>query len=168
MKKNSLIVLLIINFISYSQVNKIKIKYSIQNEKHFLYREKIIEDDTLVGYGLPDKIYLKNKFNLNYYFFGDKLFLNDKIIYCFSNVQYYEKLLLISFNTKEYLYIYPHYYGHVGPYIWHDLGVLIEIKPFPIIKENMNYFEDSELFSLLKSKKYEIRNLSSKTCTDGS
>lgn len=153
-------------FVSFAQ--EIKIKYSIKNEKTFQSREKVIDRDTLKGYGPSKKIFFKNKPNLKLYFINDQVFLNNRLLYCFKNVQYYESLLVLSANNKEYLYIYPHYYGRVGPYIWYELGVLIEIKPIPVIKENMDYFEDYELGHLLKFKKYKIRNLKNKTCDDGS
>lgn len=170
MKKNSrfLIFLMLLHFISFAQVNKTRIKYSIKNEKSFLYKEKIIDGDTLVGYGPSKKIFFKNKQNLKLYFVNDQVFLNNQLLYCFKNVQYYESLLFINTNNKEFLYIYPHYYGRVGPYVWYELGVLIEIKPIPVIKENMDYFEDYELGRLLKFKKYKIRNSKNKTCKDGS
>ncbi|UTN02201.1 hypothetical protein L0669_12830 [Flavobacterium bizetiae] len=170
MKKNNLLitVLMLLNFVSFAQINKIKIKYSIKNEKTFQYKEKIIDGDTLTGYGPSGKIFFKNKQNLRLYFVNDQVFLNNQLLYCFKNVQYYESLLVISTNNKEYLYIYPHYYGRVGPYVWYELGVLIEIKSIPVIKENIDYFEDYELDRLLKFKKYKIRNLKNKTCDDGS
>ncbi|MEN2401042.1 hypothetical protein GKZ90_0014745 [Flavobacterium sp. MC2016-06] len=168
MKKYNLIILMFLHFTCFAQNNKIKIKYSIRNEKKIQYREKISHGDTLTGYGPSGKISFKNKSNLKLYFINDKVFLNNQLFYCFENVQYYESLLLIAVNNKEYLYIYPHYYGRIGPYIWYELGVLIEIKPKPIVKENMDYFEDYELNELLKFKKYKIRNLKNKTCDDGS
>lgn len=100
-------------------------------------------------------------------FFDDKVYLNNKVIYCFKNVQYYVTLLFVSFNNREFLYIYPHYYGRVGPYIWYELGVLIEIKPIPVIKENMDYFEDYELDRLFKFKNYKIRSLKNTKCDQG-
>ncbi|KQB37450.1 hypothetical protein [Flavobacterium aquidurense] len=132
------------------------------------YREKVIDRDTLTGYGPSVKIFFKNKLSLNLYFVDDKTFLNNKLLYCFKNVQYYESLVFLSFNNKEFLYIYPHYYGRVGSYIWSELGVLIEIKPVPIIKENMDYFEDNEVESMMKFKNYKIKSLKNKTCADGS
>jgi hypothetical protein len=170
MKKNNLfiIVLMLLHFASFAQANKIKIKYSIKNEKTFKYKGKVIDGDTLTGYVPSKKIFFKNKQNLKLYFIDDQVFLNNQLLYCFKNVQYYESLLFISANNKEYLYLYPHYYGRVGPYIWYELGVLIEIKPTPVIKENMDFFEDYELDRLLKFKKYKIRNLKNKSCDDGS
>lgn len=170
MKKYSylILVLLFVHCISIAQKKNVKIKYSIKNEKSFLYKEKIINEDTIIGYSLFKKVFFKNKFNLKCYFFNDKFFLNNRLIYCFKNVQYYESLLFFNFNKKEYLFIYPHYYGRVGPYVWSELGVLIEIKPIPVIKENMDYFEDYEIDRMMKFKKYKIRKPSIKTCTDGS
>lgn len=169
MKKNScfLILLMLVHFVSISQTNKVKIIYSIKNEKTLQVRQKIIDKDTLIGYGPADRIFFKNKLNLKLFFFYDKLFLNNKLLYCFSNVQYYESLLFVSFKGKEYLYIYPHYYGRTGPYSWYELGVLIEIKAIPIVKEKMNYFEDYEVKNMMKFNKYKIKKTKSKICTDG-
>lgn len=168
MKKNSgylIIVLTLLFFNSYAQEQKVIIKYSIRNEKTFKYREKIIEGDTLTGYGPSGKIFFKNKLNLKLYFINDQVFLNNQVLYCFKNVQYYESLLFLTINNREFLYIYPHYYGRVGPYIWNELGVLIEIKKTPVVKENIDYFEDYELERLMKFKKYKIKNLKDKTCS---
>lgn len=156
------------HFILLAQQNNVKIKYSIRNEKSYLYREKVIDGDTLTGYGPVNKIFFKNKLNLQLYFVNDQIFLNNHLLYCFKNVQYYESLLFLSANNKEYLYIYPHYYGRVGPYIWYELGVLIEIKRIPIVKENMDYFEDHEVNSVIKFKNYKIKNRKTKKCADGS
>ncbi|WP_456315489.1 hypothetical protein [Pseudomonas shirazensis] len=170
MKKNScfLIILTLVHFICIAQKNDIKIKYSIKNEKSFLYKEQVIDGDTIIGYGLSNKIFFKNKFNLKYYFYDDKIFLNNQLIYCFKNVQYFESLLFFRFKNREYLYIYPHYYGRVGPNTWSELGVLIEIKSIPIVKENIDYFEDYEVGSIMRFKKYKIVNLKSKICADRS
>lgn len=163
-----LIILLLVHFISTAQKNKTKIKYSIRNEKALQYREKVIDGDTLVGYGSSGNIFFKNKLNLKLYFIDDKIFLNNQLLYCFKNVQYYESLIFMNIGNKEYLYIYPHYYGRVGPYIWYELGVLIEIKNTPLIKENIDYFDDYELDEVLKSKKFKLKNIKIKTCADGS
>lgn len=170
MKKNSrfLIVLLLLHFISFAQENKAKIIYSIKNEKSFFYKEKVIDGDTLIGYVPRYKIFFKRESNFKLYLLDDKIFLNSHLLYCFKNVQYYEALLFLKYNNKEYLYIYPHYYGRVGPYIWSELGVLIEIKSLPLIKENMDYFEDYEVDRLLKFKKFKIKKSKNKTCIDGS
>ena len=112
--------------------------------------------------------FFKNRRNLKLYFIDNKVFYNNQLLCCFKNVQYYESLLFFKINNKEYLYIYPHYYGRTGPYIWYELGILIEVKTIPIVKEKMDYFEDYELNDLLKFKKYKIRNLKNKTCDDGS
>ncbi|NRS90762.1 hypothetical protein HNQ02_003709 [Flavobacterium sp. 7E] len=76
------------------------------------------------------------------------MFFKGKEIYCFKDVQYYESLVFMRINKKEYLYIYPHYYGYVGPYIWYGLGILIEIKNKPTFKKNIDYFDDDELKEL--------------------
>ncbi|WP_123959087.1 MULTISPECIES: hypothetical protein [unclassified Flavobacterium] len=171
MKKYSylIIILILMHSASIAQKKNATIKYSIKNEKSFLYKEKIIEGDTIVGYGISKKVFFKSKFNLKCSFFDDKVFLNNQLIYCFKNVQYYESLLFFNFNNKEYLFIYPHYYGRVGPYVWNELGILIEIKPKPIIQENMDYFEDYEIDRMMKFKKFKVKNLTTKIfCADGS
>lgn len=120
------------------------------------------------GYAPTDTIFFKNKLRQNIYFINDKIYLKNKLIYCFKNVQYYEGLTFLSIQNKEYLYIYPHYYGRAGPYIWYGLGVLIEIKKAIVIKENMDYFDEDELSGYPKFKNYKIRKLKNKNCADGS
>lgn len=168
MKKISITILFLLHLISFAQENSIKIKYSIRNEKKLQYREKVNNGDTLTGYGPSEKILFKNKSNLKLFFFNDQVFFNNQLLYCFKNVQYYESLLFLIVNKREFLYIYPHYYGRIGPYIWYELGVLIELTPVPVVKENIDYFEDYELKHLLKFKKFKIRSLKNKKCSDGS
>ncbi|OXA87342.1 hypothetical protein, partial [Flavobacterium hercynium] len=88
----------------------------------------------------------------------------NKLVYCFTNVQYYESLVFMSFNDKEYLYLYPHYYGRVGPYIWYGLGTLIEIKKTPIIKEKIDHFDEEELDQAIKFKKYKLKTTTKIAC----
>lgn len=79
-------------------------------------------------------------------------------------MQYYESLIFMSVNNKEYLYVYPHYYGRVGPYIWYGLGILIEIKKTPIVKENIDYFDDYELDQVPKFKNFKLKKIKGKIC----
>lgn len=170
MKKNkaTLIFCFLLCLNCFSQTNKIVIKYSIKDEKKLGYREKVVGNEKLEGYAPIDTIFFKNKLRQKIYFIDDKIYLKNKVIYCFKNVQYYEGLTFLSIQNKEYLYIYPHYYGRVGPYIWYGLGVLIEIKKAIVIKENFDYFEENELDQIQKFKKYKIRMLKNSTCADGS
>lgn len=162
MKKNNfiLIVILLFQFTVFSQLKNVIIKYSIQNEKSFFYREQIFENEKLEGFGPKDSIFFRNKYNLKIFFFNDQIFLNNQIIYCFKDVQYYESLVFMSLNNKDFIYIYPHYYGRVGPYTWYGLGTLIEIKKTPVIKGNFDYFEDSELNQILKFKNFKRKKRS--------
>lgn len=152
MKKNKYFLssMILLHFISFAQENNVIIKYSIKNEKSLGYREKVIDGDTIVGYAPRDTVFFKNKLNLKLYFIDDKIFLKNQLITSFNNVQYYESLIFLSDNNKEYLYLYPHYYGRVGPFIWSGLGVLIEIKKKLIAKENIDYFDDYELDKISK------------------
>lgn len=169
MKKNNFILIttatiLLFHFTVFSQLKNVVIKYSIQNEKSFLYREKTFENEKLEGYAPKDSIFFRNKYNLKLFFFNDQIFLNDKIIYCLKDVQYYESLVFMSFDNKDFIFIYPHHYGRTGPYIWYGLGTLIEIKKNPIIKENLDYFEDSELNQVFKFKNFKKKKSKSENC----
>lgn len=73
--------------------------------------------------------------------------------------------MFIKANKKEYLYIYPHYKGYNGPYIWTELGILIEIKPTPVVKKNIDYFEETEVNEILNFKNYKIKNIKDKSCS---
>lgn len=146
----------------------VEIKYSIKNETTLVAIEKEIDDEIIEGFKIADTIYFKNKTNLKLSFFDDKVFLENKVIYCLENVQYYESLLFANIDGKEYLYIYPHYFGRTGPYIWYGLGVLVEVKNAPIIKENIDYFEDTALSQLPKFKKFKVKEREMVKCADGS
>lgn len=146
----------------------VEIKYSVKNESSLVVNEKEIDGEMIEGFKVADTIFFKNKMNLKLYFFNDKVFVGNKVIYCFENVQNYESLLFANIDGKEYLYIYPHYFGRTGPYIWYGLGVLIEVKNDPIIKENIDYFEDEELNSLTQFKKFKIKNSEAIPCANGS
>jgi hypothetical protein len=166
MKKNKyfLSFMILLHFISFAQENNVIIKYSVKKEKSLGYREKVIDGETIVGYAPTDTVFFKNKLNLKLYFIDDKIFLKNQLISCFKNVQYYESLIFMSVNNKEYLYVYPHYYGRVGPYIWYGLGILIEIKKTPIVKENIDYFDDYELDQVPKFKNYKLKKIKGKIC----
>lgn len=151
-------------FVSFAQENKVVIKYSISNEKSFEYKEKVIDEENIIGKTLKDTVFFKNKLNLKLYFIDDKIYLGNQLVYCFTNVQFYESLVFMSFNDKEYLYLYPHYYGRVGPYIWYGLGTLIEIKKTPIIKEKIDYFDEEELDQAIKFKKYKLKTTTKIAC----
>lgn len=112
-----------------------------------------------------DTLFFKNKLKLRLYFIDDKVFMGKQLLHCFKNIIYYESLLFFTVNNNEYLYIYPHYDGYNGPYIWYELGVLIEIKPVPIVKKNIDYFEDYQVNKILKFKKYKIKSLKDKNCS---
>ncbi len=146
----------------------VEIKYSIKNETTLVANQKEIEDEIIEGFKVADTISFENKTNLKLSFFDDKILLENKVIYCFENAQYYESLLFANIDGKEYLYIYPHYFGRTGPYIWFGLGVLIEVKINPVIKENIDYFEDEELSQLPKFKKFKVKKGEMIKCTDGS
>lgn len=70
----------------------------------------------------------------------------------------------MSLDNRDFIYIYPHYYGRVGPYIWYGLGTLIEIKKNPVIKENLDYFEDSELSQIFKFKNIKRKKSKAENC----
>ncbi|KUJ59344.1 hypothetical protein AR687_23325 [Flavobacteriaceae bacterium CRH] len=140
------------------------IKYSIKNENLFQYREKNLNGETLIGYVPKDSIFFRNKLNMKLYFINDKIFLKNKLIYCFKDIQYYESLVYMTIDNKEFIYAYPHYYGRVGPYIWYGLGILIEIKKAPIIKEKIDYFEDDELVQVIKFKNFKIKKNKEESC----
>lgn len=165
-KKNKyfLSFMILLHFISFAQENNVIIKYSVKKEKSLGYREKVIDDETIVGHAPTDTVFFKNKLNLKLYFIDDKIFLKNQLISCFKNVQYYESLIFMSVNNKEYLYVYPHYYGRVGPYIWYGLGILIEIKKTPIVKENIDYFDDYELDQVPKFKNFKLKKIKGKIC----
>jgi len=144
---------------SYSQSKNVKILFSL-NENY----KTIIEDDKF--YYL-DTIFFE-KPNKKLYFLNNAIYFNKEKIYCFNNVSYYEDLIYVEINKIKYLYIYPHYINRIGPYIWYDLGVLIKFGKKIIIKEDIDYYDNAELWRITKVKKYKFRNLKNKTCADGS
>ena len=77
--------------------------------------------------------------------------------------------MFADIGGKEYVYIYPYYFGRVGgPYMWYGSGVLIELKSRPVIKENIDQFDDTELNLMLKFKKFKIKKDKKLECADGS
>jgi hypothetical protein len=104
-----------------------------------------------------DSIIFKNNQNINISFFKDKIFINKKKIYQYENVEYYNYIVYLKKDNKEYVYIYPHYRNRTGPYIWYELGILIELyKDETIIKGNLDYFEDFDICDVLEFKNYTI------------
>lgn len=168
-KRNScyIIILLLVNCNVFSQESKIPIHYKVTYNKMLNGKKEVVDNIIMVNYFVNDTLFFKNNLNLKLYFIDNKIFLKKQLLYCFKNILYYESLLLFTIDKKQYLYIYPHYRDRNGPYIWYELGILIEIKKIPVVKENYDYFEDYELNDLLKFKKYKIRNLKNKTCDDG-
>lgn len=159
--------MLLVNCSVFAQKSKIPIHYKVTYNKLLSHKKEVVDDVMVANYFVSDTLFFKNKLNLKLYFIDNKVFLKNQLLFCFKNIAYYESLLFFSVDKKEYLYIYPHYRDRNGPYIWYELGVLIEIKKVPVVKENMDYFEDYELKDLLSFKKYKIRNLKNKTCDDG-
>ncbi|SHL13568.1 hypothetical protein [Flavobacterium chilense] len=167
LKKSSyfLIFLMLMHFNSFSQKKNEIIKYSSTFNKSLVNKRKVVDGITMVDYYPFDTLFFKNKLKLRLYFIDDKVFMGKQLLHCFKNILYYESLLFFTLNNKEYLYIYPHYDGYNGPYIWYELGLLIEIKPVPIVKKNIDYFEDYQVNEILKFKKYKIKSLKDKTCS---
>ncbi|KFF02607.1 hypothetical protein B0A68_05310 [Flavobacterium reichenbachii] len=166
-KKNKLllIILMLVHFNFFAQEKKVIIKYSTTSNKSLANKKKVIDGITTMKYFPLDTLFFKNKLKLKLYFIDDKVFIGKQLLHCFKNILYYESLLFFRTNNNEYLYIYPHYEDYNGPYIWYELGILIEIKKSPIVKKDIDYFEDYEVNKILKFKKFTIKNLNDKTCS---
>lgn len=159
-----LILFTLISFNSFSQKNEV-IKYSATSNKLLVNKKKVVDGINTIHYYPFDTLYFKNKLKVKLYFIDNKVFIGDKLLHCFKNILYYESLLFIRANNKEYIYIYPHYEDYNGPYIWIELGILIEIKPKPVVKKNIDYFEETEVNEILNFKNYKIKSIKDKSCS---
>ncbi|WP_395047359.1 hypothetical protein [Flavobacterium sp.] len=149
--RNKVFILLIFVLKSFAQDGKCEKTYYSNDKTSF------IEDSSLRYINSKGSIYFKNDYNVKLYFYKDKLFLNKKAVYQFKNVEYYYYLVYLKKDNKEYIYIYPHYKSRPGPYIWYELGILVEIeKKQIIIKGNIDYFESFEICDVIDFNKYKV------------
>ncbi|NRS90764.1 hypothetical protein HNQ02_003711 [Flavobacterium sp. 7E] len=70
MRKNkfALLLITIAFFKCFAQQNVVEIKYSIKNEKSFVYKEKTIDDEIIEGYAPIDTLFFKNNTSFKLYF----------------------------------------------------------------------------------------------------
>ncbi|MDI9309421.1 MAG: hypothetical protein QM535_04330 [Limnohabitans sp.] len=87
----------------------------------------------------------------------NQLLINNKKIYCFDNIEFYQHFLHLRKNKKDYIYIYPQYKNYYTPYTHIGLGILVEIQNNKIIiKENIDSLEDFEVCDIVNFKKFRI------------
>ena len=59
--------------------------------------------------------------NLKLSFKNNQLFVNNNKVYCFTNVEFYEKFIHFTKNKKDYIYIYPQYENYYTLHLLHYL-----------------------------------------------
>lgn len=103
--------------------------------------------------------------NLKLSFKNNQLFVNNNKVYCFTNVEFYEKFIHFTKNKKDYIYIYPQYENYYTPYTHLELGILVEIKNGKfIIKEKIDSIDDDEIFTVKNFKNFKILKQKQDNC----
>lgn len=104
-----------------------------------------------------DTVYIEKTDNYDITFFDNSFFYNDKELVRLDSVEYYLGIYLLECNSRKYLYIYPKYFDLFGPYMWYELGYLVEFNPEKIIiKSNCDFYDPYETFGIFRRKDMKI------------
>jgi hypothetical protein len=154
--KTAVIILIVLAFIAVGCSNKIQIMYLLQNSVMETYVDTVFyyyENDTsavALRQYYTDTLFFDRKENFKLCLWKNMILFNDKMIYSFGNSDlsflYFDQIARFDYKRKKYLYLYPRYFEINGPYMWYELGVLIEFnKGQFIIREDYDYFDDYEI-----------------------
>lgn len=136
----------------FTQTNKdVKLLYSYGI--HSGYSDSI---DEKINFCI-DTLYIGNKETKEFALFKNTFYFKNIELLYLENVDYYLGILLLEYKSKEYLYVYPKYIDFFGPYMWFELGYLIEFKKNKIIvKSGYDYVDPWEPYWLFREKEMKI------------
>lgn len=101
-----------------------------------------------------DTVYIGDKVTKDIALFQNTFYFRNIELLHLENIDYYLSILLLEYKSKKYLHIYPKYIDFLGPYMWFELGYLIEFKEKKIIvRSGYDYVDLGELYWLFRKKK---------------
>lgn len=100
-----------------------------------------------------DTVYIGSKVTKDLALFKNTFYCKNIELLHLENVDYYLSILLLEYKSKKHLHIYPKYIDFSGPYMWFELGYLIEFKEEKIIvRSGYDYVDLGELCRLFIKK----------------